>query len=108
MVDLSFLSGLVCPGTQIDASFVSTLVSLTGLERVVDGNPALANQPCFIGFTYSKSVLFNVSALAPFAGCGGRQRPDNSTFLPCLNVRCGTLNTWTALCNYIASGNICI
>jgi hypothetical protein len=106
MVDLSFLSGLVCPGTQIDASFVSTLGSLTGLERVVDGNPALVNQPCFIGFTYSKSVLLNVSALAAFAGCGGRQRPDNSSFLPCLNVWSGQINTWTALCNYNASGNI--
>jgi hypothetical protein len=106
MVDLSFLSGLVCPGTQIDASFVSNLGSLTGLERVVDGNPALANQTCFIGFTFSQSVLFNVSALAPFAGCGGRQRPDNSSFLPCLNVWSGQINTWTALCNYIASGNL--
>jgi hypothetical protein len=113
MADLSFLSGLVCPGTQInlseniDASSVSTLVSLTGLDRVVDGNPALVDQPCFIGFTYSNSVLFNVSALAPFAGCGGQQRPDNSSFLPCLNVWCGQINTWTALCNYIASGNKC-
>eukprot|EP00884_Botryococcus_braunii_P011827 jgi/Botrbrau1/20645/Bobra.113_1s0069.1 len=105
--DLSFLSGLVCPGTQIDGSN-SSIGSLTGLDRVVDGNPAMGNQSCFFSFTNSQSVLFNVSAIAPFAGCGGRQRPDNSTFLPCLSVWCGQINTWTALCNYVASGNICL
>jgi hypothetical protein len=107
MADLSFLPGLVCPGTQIDGSLLSNLVSLKGLERVADGNPALANQNCFFDFALNPSVLFNVSTLARFAGCGAKQRPDNSTILPCLNVWCGQLNTWSALCNYIASSNIC-
>jgi hypothetical protein len=105
--DLSFLSSLVCPGTQIDGNALSTLGSLTGLDRVVDGNPALENQSCFFSFNNSQSNLSNVSAIAPFAGCGGRQRSDNSTFLPCLKVLCGQINTWTGLCNYVAPGNKC-
>jgi hypothetical protein len=106
--DLSFLSSLVCPGTQIDGTALSTLGSLTGLDRVMDGNPAMVNQSCFFSFTNSESVLFNVTAIATFAGCGGRQRPDNSTILPCLNTWCGQINTWTGLCNYLANGNLCL
>jgi hypothetical protein len=105
--DLSFLSSLVCPGTQIDGTALSALRSLTGLDQVVDGNPAMVNQTCFFSFTNSESVLLNVTAIARFAGCGGRQRPDNSTSLPCLNVWCGQIDTWTDLCNYVANGNLC-
>lgn len=79
------------------------LVSLTGLDRVADGNPALVNQPCIFDFTGSPA-LSNVSALATFAGSGAKVRPDNSSGLPCLKVWCGQITTWTALCNYIAYG----
>jgi hypothetical protein len=105
--DLSFLSSLVCPGTQIDGNALSTLGSLTGLDRVVDGSSALDNQSCLFSFNSSQSNLSNVSAITPFAGCGGRQRRDNSTFLPCLKVWCGQINTRSGLCNYVASGNKC-
>jgi hypothetical protein len=104
MSDLLILPSLVCPGTQLNGA-LQNLRSLTGLELVVDGNPALTGQNCI--FDIVSSRLTDVSALAQWAGCGGNQRPDNSSILPCLNVWCGSLNTWTALCNYIDSGNIC-
>eukprot|EP00884_Botryococcus_braunii_P015603 jgi/Botrbrau1/2726/Bobra.0164s0006.1 len=106
--DLSVLSSLVCPGTQIDFSALSTLSSLSGLERVADGNPALLNQTCLFNFTNSYSVLFNVSAIASFGGCGGKQRPDNSSVLPCLTTWCSQINTWTGLCTYVANGGFCL
>jgi hypothetical protein len=104
--DLSFLSSLVCPGTQFSASTLVNLRSLKGLGGFVDGNPALTGQLCFLDIgTRIKSRLDDLSAIAQFAGCGAKQRPDNSSFLPCLNVWCGALSTWTDVCNYIASGS---
>jgi hypothetical protein len=108
--DLSFLSSLVCPGNQLSGITLPNLRSLTGLEWIVDGNPALTGQNCIFDIgpgNGNPSRLADVSALSQFAGCGANQRPDNSSILPCLNVWCGRLNTWTALCNYIASGDLC-
>eukprot|EP00884_Botryococcus_braunii_P006206 jgi/Botrbrau1/15587/Bobra.0246s0001.1 len=104
MTDVAIFPSLVCPGAQINGDVLPGLISLDGLQVVMDGNPALINQTCLFSFTGTGS-LFNVSALAAFGRCGAaNQRPDNA-LAPCLDVYCGRIRTWSALCNYVSSGN---
>eukprot|EP00884_Botryococcus_braunii_P006210 jgi/Botrbrau1/15590/Bobra.0246s0004.1 len=99
MPDLAIFPRLVCPGSQMIGDGLSGLLSLNGLQGVMDGNPALINQTCMFSFTGS-DTLVNVSALATFGRCGtANQRPDNAS-APCLNRYCGSISTWSALCNY--------
>lgn len=102
--DLTFLPSLICPGAQYNGDAIATLTSLAGLDKVVDGNPAVLNQTCLFSFTGSPQSLFDVSALATYARCGAaNQRPDNGT-APCVDVWCGQIRTWSALCSYISNG----
>lgn len=103
--DLAFLSSLQCIGGIGSSGFQLPLVSLQGLENVVDGN---TTWPCFTYFSDSTfsggPTLSDVSALTAYARCGANQRSDNSPAQPCLTVTCGYLDTWTSFCNYVARG----
>eukprot|EP00884_Botryococcus_braunii_P009017 jgi/Botrbrau1/18116/Bobra.0402s0002.2 len=103
MTDLVIFPSLVCPGTQINGDVLGELISLDGLQSVMDGNPALNDQTCLFSFT-NPNLIFNVSALAAFGRCGAaNQRPDDA-LAPCVNAYCGRIRTWSALCNYVSSG----
>jgi hypothetical protein len=99
--DLAFLSSLECPGRGIYGGGLSTLTSLKGLERVVDGVPAEDLSFCFLS---THSIISNASALATYARCGADQRPDTRNSRPCLTLPCGYISSWSALCNYISRG----
>eukprot|EP00884_Botryococcus_braunii_P019954 jgi/Botrbrau1/6642/Bobra.104_2s0029.1 len=104
--DLAFLSSLQCWGWGFDVT-IPSLRSLNGLQNVRDGLDISVLKPrCIISSpTY---MLSDVSALWTFARCGANQRPDYTNIYPCLKVTVGgdpciILNTWSALCLYIAN-----
>eukprot|EP00884_Botryococcus_braunii_P000510 jgi/Botrbrau1/1045/Bobra.0076s0012.1 len=95
---------LVCPGSSLDGSQLPSLQSLSGLDGIRDGNPP-AWLDCFIKFTGSPSTLVNLTALAGYARCGAaNQLPDNAS-MPCLDVQCGQIRSWSSMCSYIATGS---
>eukprot|EP00884_Botryococcus_braunii_P000554 jgi/Botrbrau1/1049/Bobra.0076s0016.1 len=95
---------LVCPGTSLIGNDFRRLQTLTGLEGIRDGNPGPSD--CFFSFTGSQYTLFNVTALAGYARCGAANpRPDVNASMPCLNVWCGQIRSWSSMCSYIATGS---
>jgi hypothetical protein len=96
---MTIFPSLVCPGTDIDGSVLSSLNTLDGLQVVMDGSPSPG---CLFRFFSVTGLLVNVSALAAFGRCGAsNQRPDQES-APCLNVYCGVIYKWSTLCNYVA------
>lgn len=97
-----FSSGILCAG-KIGLEGLSTLTSLVGFDRIVDG---VALPPYNNNWIYnldSAATLTNVSALAAYARCGPNQRPDG-VGSPALGVPCGNLFSWSAYCRYITFG----
>lgn len=102
--NLGFLTGLQCIGWQMALTGgPPNLYSLGGLQGVVDGNPTQAGVQCVFDIRGTGATLTDVSALAAYARCGPNQRP-NSDSAPCLATTCGNINSWSALCSYIANG----
>lgn len=109
--DLAFLSSLECVGGVLSFRG-NSLQSLRGLERVVDGLPAV--YPNLVGSGYTTAKFWiggtpaNVSALAAYARCGGTIRPDTAPENVYIVVPCGnttsSITTWSGLCTYIANG----
>jgi hypothetical protein len=106
--DLAFLSSLQCFGQGLAIYSNFFLMSLYGLQRVVDG-VSISGDPCvFYIYMSDSKYLSNVSALAAYARCGqSNQRGPDDPRQPCdLKVSCGgsvpDLSTWSALCDYIA------
>lgn len=103
--DLAFLSRLECPGDYILGYGARSLTSLRGLERCADG--LLRGKWSFLetAVALASPRLTNVTALSNLARCGPNQRPDESVKQVSVQVTCGTLNSWSKLCNYIARGS---
>eukprot|EP00884_Botryococcus_braunii_P015950 jgi/Botrbrau1/3038/Bobra.0070s0034.1 len=99
--DLKFLSSLVCTGTSFEGGS-RTLVSLDGLQRVVDAGPP--SKACLFDFT--QSTLSNLSGLAPFARCGPNQIPDSAS-MPCIDYECGYISSWSQFCTFVARAPNC-
>jgi hypothetical protein len=101
--DLAFLSSLTC-ATVYEAP--ATLMSLAGLDNVVDGVRVDGGNAVF--YFRESPNLTNVSALKAYGRCGtSTQRPDVfPATIPIIKVQGCTdvLQTWATLCNYSLYG----